>query len=479
MDHVSILRLIAELRRRHGELEGVEAKAAHTGTPADLFKPLSAFANRAGGGILLFGLDEDAGFKAVGVGNPRKLQEDLSGLAAQMEPPLRPSFSVEEIEGGTIVAVEVPEIAFDQKPCYHRPHGLHEGSFIRVGNSTRRMSDYEIYSFISSRTQPKFDAEPILEATLEDLDRGKLEEYLAQQRKARPNAPYWSLPFEQILSQLRIVIETDGIMRPTLAGLLMFGSYPQRFEQQMVVVFLQFYGTTTTEEAPSGERFLDNRKFDGTVKEIIDNATTYVMAGMRKGSLIRGVTRQDIPEYPEVALREAIVNAVAHRDYSHFVRGSHIQVRMFADRLEVQNPGGLYGGVTVDELKEGQSTRNLLLVQLMEDVHLVENRGSGIDAMLDAMQKKGLPAPVFEDKRTAFLVKFYQQTTTDTPSANEEQRILAYVKKHGFIRRVDAQEMLDVNEARARYLLQKMQKARQLRKEGRYKDARYLLPGYQ
>jgi ATP-dependent DNA helicase RecG len=396
-----------------------------------------------------------------------------------MEPPLRPSFSVEEIEGGTIVAVEVPEVAYDQKPCYHRPHHLQEGSFIRVGNSTRRMSDYEIYSFISSRTQPKFDAEPILEATLEDLDRGKLEEYLAQQRKARPNAPYWSLPFEQILKQLRIAIEKDGILRPTLAGLLMFGSYPQRFEQQMVVVFLQFYGTTTTEEAPSGERFLDNRKFEGTVKEIIDNATDYVMAGMRKGSLIRGVTRQDIPEYPEVALREAIVNAVAHRDYSHFVRGSHIQVRMFADRLEVQNPGGLYGGVTVDELKEGQSTRNLLLVQLMEDLQLVENRGSGIDAMLDAMEKRGLPAPVFEDRRTAFLVRFYQQTTTETPSANEEQRILSYVKKHGFIRRVNAQEMLDVNEARARYLLQKMQKAGQLQKEGRYKDARYLLPGYQ
>ena len=306
MDRVSILRLVSELRRRHGELEGVEAKAAHTGTPADLFKPLSAFANRAGGGILLFGLDEDVGFKVVGVGNPRKLQEDISGLAAQMEPPLRPSFSVEEIEGATVVAVEIPEVAYDQKPCYHRPHHLQEGSFIRVGNSTRRMSDYEIYSFISSRTQPKFDAEPILEATLEDLDRGKLEEYLAQQRKARPSAPYWSLPFEQILSQLRIVIETDGILRPTLAGLLMFGSYPQRFEQQMVVVFLQFYGTTTTEEAPSGERFLDNRKFEGTVKEIIDNATDYVMAGMRKGSLIRGVTRQDIPEYPEVALKQGI-----------------------------------------------------------------------------------------------------------------------------------------------------------------------------
>jgi ATP-dependent DNA helicase RecG len=476
MDPVSILRLIVELRRRHGELEGVEAKAAHTGTPADLFKPLSAFANRPGGGVLLFGLDEDAGFKVVGVGNPRKLQEDLSGLAAQMDPPLRPNFSVEEIEGETLVAVEVPEVSYDQKPCYHRPHGLHEGSFIRVGNSTRRMSDYEIYSFISSRTQPKFDAEPILEATLEDLDRGKLEEYLAQQRKARPSAPYWSLPFEQILKQLRIVIETDGILRPTLAGLLMFGSYPQRFEQQMVVVFLQFYGTTTTEEAPSGERFQDNRKFEGTVKEIIDNATDYVMASMRKGSLIRGVTRQDIPEYPEVALREAIVNAVAHRDYSHFARGSHIQVRMFADRLEVQNPGGLYGGVTVDELKEGQSTRNLLLVQLMEDVHLVENRGSGIDAMLEAMQKRGLPAPVFEDKRTAFLVRFYQVKPGSLALSDAELKVLAYAKEHGSIRRAEAQKLLAIGDTKAGYMLQKMQKSGLLRKEGRFKDARYLLP---
>ena len=470
MDRSEILRLFAELRRRHGELEGVEAKAAHTGTPADLFKPLSAFANRAGGGILLFGLDEDAGFKAVGVGNPRKLQEDLSGLAAQMEPPLRPSFSVEEIEGGTIVAVEVPEVAFDQKPCYHRPHHLQEGSFIRVGNSTRRMSDYEIYSFISSRTQPKFDAEPILEATLDDLDRGKLEEYLAQQRKARPNAPYWSLPFEQILKQLRIVIETDGILRPTLAGLLMFGSYPQRFEQQMVVVFLQFYGTTTTEEAPSGERFLDNRKFEGTVKEIIDNATDYVMAGMRKGSLIRGVTRQDIPEYPEVALREAIVNAMAHRDYSHFVRGSHIQVRMFADRLEVQNPGGLYGGVTIDELKEGQSTRNLLLVQLMEDLQLVENRGSGIDAMLDAMRKANLQPPRFEDKRTSFLVVLY-----NAPAMSDEERILAYIREHGSIKRADCQQLLGVDEIKAKYVLRKMKDAGLLRQEGTRRGAHYVL----
>lgn len=82
-----------------------------------------------------------------------------------------------------MVAVEIPEVSYDHKPCYHRPHRLQEGSFIRVGNSTRRMSDYEIFSYVSSRTQPKFDEEPILDATLEDLDRAKLEEYLAPAEK--------------------------------------------------------------------------------------------------------------------------------------------------------------------------------------------------------------------------------------------------------------------------------------------------------
>lgn len=206
---------------------------------------------------------------------------------------------------------------------------------------------------------------------------------------------------------------------------------------------------------------------------MVDGAVSYVMANMRKGSLIRGVIRKDIPEYPEMALREAIVNAVAHRDYSQSVRGSHIQVRMFADRLEVENPGGLYGRVTVDNLQEGQSTRNRLLMHLMEDIHLVENRGSGIDAMLDAMQKKGLPAPVFEDRRTAFLVKFYQ--VMPAKLSEEEQIVLAYVKEHGSIKRAEAQKLLEVSDRRAKYVLEKMEKARLLRQEGQQKGARYLL----
>jgi len=110
---------------------------------------------------------------------------------------------------------------------------------------------------------------------------------------------------------------------------------------------------------------------------MVDEAETYIMSAMRKSSLIDGMFRRDITEYPRESLRESIANAVAHRDYSPYVRGSYIQIRMFADRLEVRSPGGLFGNVTVDNLEDEHSTRNARLMRMMEDMQVVENRGSG------------------------------------------------------------------------------------------------------
>jgi ATP-dependent DNA helicase RecG len=106
----------------------------------------------------------------------------------------------------------------------------------------------------------------------------------------------------------------------------------------------------------------------------------------------------------------------------------------------------------------------------MEDMHLVENRGSGIDAMLDAMQKRGLPAPVFEDKRASFLVVLY-----NTLIMSDEKRILAYVREHGSIKRADCQQLLGVDEIKAKYILRKMRDARLLLQEGTRRGAHYVL----
>jgi ATP-dependent DNA helicase RecG len=212
------------------------------------------------------------------------------------------------------------------------------------------------------------------------------------------------------LTRLHICGRDGNVYRPTLAGLAMFGKYPQEFFPQLMITFLQYYGTTEEEHTPRGERFMDNQRFEGPIPEMVDRAEIYVMGAMRKASLIEGMLRRDIPEYPQAALREAIANAIAHRDYSSYVRGSYIQIRMFADRLEIQSPGGLFGNVTVENLEEEHSTRNTRLMRMMEDLHIVENCGSGIKAMLQAMRTANLEPPRFNDRRTSFWVTFRNHT---------------------------------------------------------------------
>ena len=124
MTREELLELIDGVQRHRSEMTAVEVKAAQGGTPKRIYEPLSAFANRHEGGVILFGLDEDRDFQIVGVGDVHRLQEEVSNVAAaEMEPPLRPEFTVEEFDGKTVVAVEVPEILMEQKPCYYKTAG--------------------------------------------------------------------------------------------------------------------------------------------------------------------------------------------------------------------------------------------------------------------------------------------------------------------------------------------------------------------
>jgi ATP-dependent DNA helicase RecG len=178
---------------------------------------------------------------------------------------------------------------------------------------------------------------------------------------------------------------------------------------------------------------------------------------MRKAVLIDNVFRREIPEYPREALREALANAVAHRDYSPYVCGSYIQIRMFADRLEVQSPGGLFGNVTEENLEVEHSTRNARLMRMMEDMHVVENRGSGIGTMLQEMRAANLEPPRFDDRRTSFWVTFRNHTLM-SPEAitwlnqfaqvplNDRQRLaLVYLRQHEHIANSDYRRLNHVD----------------------------------
>jgi len=291
--------LIDEVQRLRSELPAVEVKSAAGGTPGkSLRQSLSALSNLPGGGIVLFGLDESQAFALTGVGNPQRLLEDIASAGAEMTPAVRPDLAVVEIDGKHVVVAEIPEIGLEHKPCYITAAGLAGGAYIRVGLSNRRMTEYEVFGYLANRGQPTFDLAPVEKASVDDLDRNKVEDYFAHLRRTRPRNPVPSMTFETAVVRSGIAVEQNGILRPTLAGLLVFGSFPQEFRPQLRITFLRFYGTTTSEPGPRGDRFLDNRVFEGSIDAIVEDAVVQVMASMQKSSLIQGVFRTDIPEYP-------------------------------------------------------------------------------------------------------------------------------------------------------------------------------------
>lgn len=186
------------------------------------------------------------------------------------------------------------------------------------------------------------------------------------------------------------------------------------------------YPTVTGVQSSSGERFLDNMALEGPIPVMARDTLAAIRQNMSRRALIADAGRLDIWEYPETALREAVVNALAHRDLSSSARGTQIQVEMYPDRLVIKNPGGLFGPVTTDNLgEEGiSSARNATLIKLLEDVPLpgetrtvCENRGSGIRSMLDALLTAGMSSPQFEDRISSFIVNFPNHTvlSAETP----------------------------------------------------------------
>jgi ATP-dependent DNA helicase RecG len=413
--------LIAALRAVETDSLHVEAKRAESELPRRLWETVSAFSNTPGGGVLILGLNELSGFEPVGVKNPKKIQQDLASLCAEMEPTVRAVIDLHRVEGKTLVVAEVPEVEIGQKPCYYRGAGLTNGAFIRIGDGDRKLSGYEVQVMLASRGQPREDEAPVPEAGLADLDAELVAGLLGRLRQPEGSI-FRRLPDDEALRTLKVLVPHDDGWVPSLGGLLTLGTYPQRFFPALGVTFVVYPTPRVGDSGPHGERLLDNRRFDGPIPRILRPVLDALQRNMKRRAVVRGLFREDLWEYPETAIREALVNALAHRDLSGFARGTSVQIQMFPDRLAIINPGGLFGPVTVERLgEEGiSSARNQVLMKLLEDTtepgaaHVVcENRGSGIGAMLAALRQAGMTPPLFEDRVATFQVTFPNHSLLD------------------------------------------------------------------
>jgi len=395
--------VISEVLEQKSENNHLEIKKAEGGCPK-LFDTLSSFSNQKDGGIILFGIDEKNDFDVCGVYDAADLIKKISEQCLQMEPAVKALCTTTVFNGKTVVSAEIPEIDDFQKPCFYKGAGRLRGSYVRVGESDRQMTEYEVYTYEAFKKKIEDELRPVERANENELKTDSLKKYMLELREKKPTVA--SLPKEQCLSLQGFVV--NGF--PTVTGILMFGVYPQGFFPNLCITAVSVAGTEIGQNGETGARFIDNKRIEGSIRQMRDDAVAFVMRNMKNSTTIdeRTGDRIDRPEYPIVAIREIIVNALVHRDYSIHTDNCPITIRMFSDRIEVENPGGLYGRNRIETLGEfGADTRNPYLANALEIIGLTENRYSGIPTIKHSMENAGLQPPKFESTRGVFRVTLF------------------------------------------------------------------------
>ncbi len=358
-----LIRLADKICRIQSETQTVEVKAAHHGCPTRLYDTLSSFSNQDGGGVILFGIDEDSGFAPVGVYDLNDLQKKVTEQCNQMSPAVRAIFTTAEYNGVFICCAEIPSLDITDRPCYYKGTGKVKGSYVRVGDADLPMTDYEIYNYESFRKHQHDDERPVERAKLSMLKADMLQNYLLRKRMDRPG--FAQLDEEQAYEMLAIT--RNGV--PTLAAVLNFGIYPQGYFPQLAITAIVVPGKEIGETDTDGARFLNNKRIEGTLSDMVEEAISFCKRNMKVKTVIDPNTgkRTDTTEYPVKAIREAVLNALIHRDYSPYTEGTPVQIDFFSDRLEIHSPGNLYGRMTVEDLGSARpDLRNPTLATMPE-----------------------------------------------------------------------------------------------------------------
>ena len=349
---------IADLIAR-GEGATIEFKRSLT---KDVGRGLCAFAN-AGGGTVVIGVSDAGG--VVGVRDHNRLKARVLSTARSADPPI--DVEVESI--GEVLRVVVPQ----QK---RKPYSFGGRFFVRDGASSRQMSHAEIEDLFYAAGRLHFDRKPCPGFAIEtDLDGETWTRFAGRAKIPESMEP---------LVALRNLGLVDGEDRMTHAGAWLLAGDIRRFTTAAYVSCALFFGTEKV-------RILDRRDFHGDVPAMVDDTVAWILTKINVEFIIRHVRREERPELPEEALREAVANAVAHRDYRST---ANVQVYVFKDRIEIVSPGGLPAGMTEADLGTKSMPRNPLLFSMLYRMDVVENIGSGIKRIRDLCREHGVADPI-------------------------------------------------------------------------------------
>ncbi len=351
-------------------------------------RTMAAFAN-TDGGVLLFGVRDSGEIIGVEIGQTTK-ERIVNRITGATDPVVYPSVEYVPVEERVVIAVRVA-------PSDNRPHLAEGRAYKRVGAADVQLKRDEYERLLLTRRRAAFGRQPVVGAHYTDLDEERIRWYLAQRAEKR-DIPGPDSPLPDLLTGLGAVVERAGQLIPTHAGILFFGRDPQTWIPHSQVRVARFQGTSTT-------HFIDRADLSGTLPEMIDAAEQFIRRNTRLAATVVGFRRREVTEYPYEAIREAVCNAVCHRDYR--IAGASVRIMVFADRIEVNSPGGLPPGVTLANIERKHVLRNPLIANYLYDIFYIEKWGTGIARMRRLMREHGLAEPRLEDLDNFFAVTFY------------------------------------------------------------------------
>lgn len=393
-------------------------------TRQNILKTIVAFSNTAGGCLIIGVRDKDKAI--VGISDPLLEEESITNLINDcIEPKIVPNIEIQSYRNKHVLIVEI--FPGPGKPYFLKKYGQENGVFYRVG-STNRVADLSIIEELKrSVSHQHYDETPIPELNPEAIDFRVASEFFAKKKKLTPKN----------LETLDLVTTYRGTKVPTVGGIVLFSHLREKYFPDCWIQAGIFQGETKS-------KILDTVEIHDFPLNAIELCLEFVRKYSFKSYEIKAAQREEKWSAPMIAIREAIINAFAHMDYSQ--RGAPIRLSIFENRIEVENPGLLPFGLTIEDLDENVSKiRNRVIVRVMDELGYVEKWGSGIQRMKDDCESLGLPAPEFKEVAARFRVTFYT-TTQESPKLDDTNiAIIETLKASGGLTTTQIASMLNLS----------------------------------
>ena len=366
-------------------------------SPKPILKSLVAFANSAGGRLVI-GVADDK--QIIGVDDPLDAEERLCNLIADsISPRLVPNIELVTVDDKTLMVVEV--FLSGSRPHWLNAEGAEEGVYVRLGSSNRKADHALISEMQRSVEGIAFDEMPMAELSVDDLDLDAAQQAFEGTRRLD----------EQALLTLKVITRDQGRIVPTKGGMLLFGKQRTDHFSDAWIQCGRFFGTRKID-------IFDHADITLPLSQAVDEVMLFLKKHAFRGADLSDVRRKDVWSIPLGMLREGIINAIVHSDYSQ--RGAPIRVVFLDDRIEIESLGILLSGLTIEEMKQGTSRiRNHVIARVFRELHLIEQWGTGVRRIFEEAKELGLPEPMIEEvgmrlRLTIYLAQAHKIASTDS-----------------------------------------------------------------